>query len=135
MNDDERDESVALDEVSFDEAEPSAGTSPSPSAIPEGQHADAATESTTSRERSHATAGTPLGSALSEREASVAIGTPAATGTDETELEIESHAATTNALRTVIEWTAVVVVAISVCLLYTSPSPRDRQKSRMPSSA
>ena len=27
-----------------------------------------------------------------------------------------------------------VVVAIS-CLLYTSPSPRDRQKSRMPSSA
>ena len=26
-------------------------------------------------------------------------------------------------------------VAISYCLLYTSPSPRDRQKSRMPSSA
>ena len=25
--------------------------------------------------------------------------------------------------------------APSVCLLYTSPSPRDRQKSRMPSSA
>ena len=25
--------------------------------------------------------------------------------------------------------------AISFCLLYTSPSPRDRQKSRMPSSA
>ena len=25
--------------------------------------------------------------------------------------------------------------AISSCLLYTSPSPRDRQKSRMPSSA
>ena len=24
---------------------------------------------------------------------------------------------------------------ISICLLYTSPSPRDRQKSRMPSSA
>ena len=24
---------------------------------------------------------------------------------------------------------------VSVCLLYTSPSPRDRQKSRMPSSA
>ena len=24
---------------------------------------------------------------------------------------------------------------IAVCLLYTSPSPRDRQKSRMPSSA
>ena len=27
------------------------------------------------------------------------------------------------------------VVLHSVCLLYTSPSPRDRQKSRMPSSA
>ena len=26
-------------------------------------------------------------------------------------------------------------IHISVCLLYTSPSPRDRQKSRMPSSA
>ena len=25
--------------------------------------------------------------------------------------------------------------SISYCLLYTSPSPRDRQKSRMPSSA
>ena len=24
---------------------------------------------------------------------------------------------------------------INICLLYTSPSPRDRQKSRMPSSA
>ena len=27
------------------------------------------------------------------------------------------------------------VVNINSCLLYTSPSPRDRQKSRMPSSA
>ena len=27
------------------------------------------------------------------------------------------------------------VDAICICLLYTSPSPRDRQKSRMPSSA
>ena len=27
------------------------------------------------------------------------------------------------------------IVGISACLLYTSPSPRDRQKSRMPSSA
>ena len=26
-------------------------------------------------------------------------------------------------------------IGYSVCLLYTSPSPRDRQKSRMPSSA
>ena len=27
------------------------------------------------------------------------------------------------------------LVLITACLLYTSPSPRDRQKSRMPSSA
>ena len=27
------------------------------------------------------------------------------------------------------------VIIYSICLLYTSPSPRDRQKSRMPSSA
>ena len=27
------------------------------------------------------------------------------------------------------------VAMVSICLLYTSPSPRDRQKSRMPSSA
>ena len=26
-------------------------------------------------------------------------------------------------------------ISIKICLLYTSPSPRDRQKSRMPSSA
>ena len=30
---------------------------------------------------------------------------------------------------------AVALVECGVCLLYTSPSPRDRQKSRMPSSA
>ena len=29
----------------------------------------------------------------------------------------------------------VEVYSVSTCLLYTSPSPRDRQKSRMPSSA
>ena len=28
-----------------------------------------------------------------------------------------------------------LLVTLKVCLLYTSPSPRDRQKSRMPSSA
>ena len=27
------------------------------------------------------------------------------------------------------------VIIVLICLLYTSPSPRDRQKSRMPSSA
>ena len=30
---------------------------------------------------------------------------------------------------------AAMCLGISICLLYTSPSPRDRQKSRMPSSA
>ena len=30
---------------------------------------------------------------------------------------------------------AVIIGAMLICLLYTSPSPRDRQKSRMPSSA
>ena len=29
----------------------------------------------------------------------------------------------------------VKVISVKGCLLYTSPSPRDRQKSRMPSSA
>ena len=40
------------------------------------------------------------------------------------------------------EWPFAVLGAVwalfaiySICLLYTSPSPRDRQKSRMPSSA
>ena len=36
-------------------------------------------------------------------------------------------------------WTALKIKekkpSINICLLYTSPSPRDRQKSRMPSSA
>ena len=32
-------------------------------------------------------------------------------------------------------FTQVVIIGSSNCLLYTSPSPRDRQKSRMPSSA
>ena len=32
-------------------------------------------------------------------------------------------------------WIRVPVGYLFTCLLYTSPSPRDRQKSRMPSSA
>ena len=32
-------------------------------------------------------------------------------------------------------YTAKTGVQVKFCLLYTSPSPRDRQKSRMPSSA
>ena len=34
-----------------------------------------------------------------------------------------------------IEISASNAILIKLCLLYTSPSPRDRQKSRMPSSA
>ena len=34
-----------------------------------------------------------------------------------------------------IEGVFEVVTGMVICLLYTSPSPRDRQKSRMPSSA
>ena len=30
---------------------------------------------------------------------------------------------------------AITGASVGICLLYTSPSPRDRQKSRMPSSA
>ena len=30
---------------------------------------------------------------------------------------------------------SISTILLSICLLYTSPSPRDRQKSRMPSSA
>ena len=33
------------------------------------------------------------------------------------------------------KYTAVLLDPANTCLLYTSPSPRDRQKSRMPSSA
>ena len=39
------------------------------------------------------------------------------------------------ALNGVTDETRMVTVVLSDCLLYTSPSPRDRQKSRMPSSA
>ena len=35
----------------------------------------------------------------------------------------------------VLDCTTGVSSALNICLLYTSPSPRDRQKSRMPSSA
>ena len=48
---------------------------------------------------------------------------------------ITDHNAPTN--RGVFEWNAITYIASrnATCLLYTSPSPRDRQKSRMPSSA
>ena len=46
--------------------------------------------------------------------------------------------ATSRRLRTMGAWVGlamIVVVAIDICLLYTSPSPRDQRGSRMPSSA
>ena len=39
------------------------------------------------------------------------------------------------ALSTLAELAAETDIATSACLLYTSPSPRDRTRSRMPSSA
>ena len=39
-----------------------------------------------------------------------------------------------NPVNKAIHWVCVPLIMWS-CLLYTSPSPRDRQKSRMPSSA
>ena len=43
--------------------------------------------------------------------------------------------AETSAAADIFEWNAEETKRIYGCLLYTSPSPRDRQKSRMPSSA
>ena len=34
-----------------------------------------------------------------------------------------------------VKWDGAPAIFAGTCLLYTSPSPRDRQKSRMPSSA
>ena len=44
-------------------------------------------------------------------------------------------ATTTSAVQTLLSALGTPTYNFSVCLLYTSPSPRDRQKSRMPSSA
>ena len=43
--------------------------------------------------------------------------------------------ATTTVERLAVQTLGVVVLALVICLLYTSPSPRDRTRSRMPSSA
>ena len=45
------------------------------------------------------------------------------------------YAGASPALLTATSENAVFFLAFTTCLLYTSPSPRDRQKSRMPSSA
>ena len=58
-------------------------------------------------------------------------------------LDITYDASATGASRLNIYWNGTALTRTSggthtltnICLLYTSPSPRDRQKSRMPSSA
>ena len=45
------------------------------------------------------------------------------------------HRAYVEAGADVITTNSYALVPFHICLLYTSPSPRDRQKSRMPSSA
>ena len=52
-------------------------------------------------------------------------------------LDRDNDKNTVIALREIAEETIKVsdLTEAAVCLLYTSPSPRDRQKSRMPSSA
>ena len=48
----------------------------------------------------------------------------------------KERALNTDEFRIVADWYHAAILELSyICLLYTSPSPRDRQKSRMPSSA
>ena len=47
----------------------------------------------------------------------------------------EVHCSSTEQVLELIQHGSLVRSTGSTCLLYTSPSPRDRQKSRMPSSA
>ena len=43
--------------------------------------------------------------------------------------------AASETMRDIVNFHDKLLLPIIICLLYTSPSPRDRQKSRMPSSA
>ena len=57
---------------------------------------------------------------------------------DKRECEVVAMAPNIDQMHVVNHYTSVVIYymhLINICLLYTSPSPRDRQKSRMPSSA
>ena len=58
---------------------------------------------------------------------------PAPTPTPETKVEVKNLLASDSRITPTSELTALDTC--KTCLLYTSPSPRDRQKSRMPSSA
>ena len=48
---------------------------------------------------------------------------------------MENHGELTSELKRLIAFVSSNTAGCRYCLLYTSPSPRDRQKSRMPSSA
>ena len=48
---------------------------------------------------------------------------------------VQRHEPLEDLLQKAEEWARREYCKVSDCLLYTSPSPRDRQKSRMPSSA
>ena len=50
-------------------------------------------------------------------------------------LKVEKENPQTSNIGQAFKLSTELVAAVLVCLLYTSPSPRDRQKSRMPSSA
>ena len=51
------------------------------------------------------------------------------------ERDISSHLSEANQAKKEANRQIVIIKSRKACLLYTSPSPRDRQKSRMPSSA
>ena len=50
-------------------------------------------------------------------------------------MDMINFAVASSAIKHTIHGDANITDDVSSCLLYTSPSPRDRQKSRMPSSA
>ena len=52
---------------------------------------------------------------------------------DTTDFKYPNREPLTNSAQTASHW--AIIEAAGTCLLYTSPSPRDRQRSRMPSSA
>ena len=56
---------------------------------------------------------------------------PTTLSAEELDVEVE----TTTDVELIYSDSAIVNVIVKACLLYTSPSPRDRTRSRMPSSA
>ena len=103
---DHEDASITLDEVTFEQT-PSAAQTPSAGNVPQDRPAqDQVAERPSSKGLGSALAG--FGESLADRTS------PARS--DSEELEVDSHASTTNSLRSAVEWLAVVVVAISAAL-------------------